>query len=479
MCLKEEFIRIHPHFYYILSLLETQTSDQLVTDSDVPSRNPRVAIVGRPNVGKSTIFNRFVRRRKAIESHVAGTTRDRVSELMIIGDMHVELVDTGGLNFGEEDLEEDVIMQAKVGIAEADVIVFVIAAIDELTVNDFTIAQILRESEKPVVLVANKCDNPDLMRHSYNIYELGFGDAVAISAIHNQGIDELKAKVGKFLKAEGFKSKDRINRKKKDDSLRLCLIGRPNVGKSSFFNSLIGEKRSIVSEIPGTTRDQVDTLIERNEKKYTLIDTAGIRRKGKVERGIESLSVMRSLRAIENADVIFLLIDYEEGVTNQDMHVVEVALNAGKGVTIIVNKSDLMPKGDDARKTFLDYLQHKCGFLGFAPVIFTSALTGKNVEKIFELADQIAAERIKRIPTGELNSFFRSIMSKRSPHGTKSFKPKLLYATQVDVEPPHFVLFVNRADAFHFSYKRFMENQLREKYGFVGTVIKMDFRDRQ
>lgn len=457
---------------------ETISSDDLAPEPDAPSRNPRVAIVGQPNVGKSTLFNRLIRRRKAIESDVAGTTRDRVSEQMVIHSMLTELVDTGGIHFGDDDLEEDVKLQAHVGIAEADVVVFVVSASQELTVNDFAIAQILRESKKPCVLVANKCDNPDLLNQSYNMCELGFGEPLPVSAVHNRGVDELKHAIGKFLKAEGFESAERV-RKSKDDILNLCLIGRPNVGKSSFFNSLVGEKRSIVSDIPGTTRDQVDTLLQRKGKKYRIIDTAGIRRKGKIERGIESLSVMRSLRAVERSDVVFLLIDYEEGVTKQDMHVAEAALNAGKGIVLIVNKSDLMPAGDDARKTFLDYLQHKCAFLSYAPILFTSALTGKNVEKIFELADKIGEERLRRIPTAELNGFFRKIMAKRSPHGTKNFKPKLLYATQVDVQPPHFVLFVNRADAFHFSYKRFMENQLREKYGFTGTVIKMDFRSRE
>ena len=460
--------------------METSISqvNETSANDEVPSRVPRVAIVGRPNVGKSTVFNRLIRRRKAIESDIAGTTRDRVSEKLFIDGLRAELIDTAGIQIAEDDLEQDVRLQAYIGIAEADLVLFVVSAIDELTVQDFEVAQILREARKPTILVANKCDNEQFEQSSYNMCELGFGEPVQISAVHNRGMDKLKHHVSKFLKAEGFVESD-MKRSRVDEPLKLCLIGRPNVGKSSFFNALIGEERSIVSDVPGTTRDQVDTLLEREGTKYILIDTAGIRRKGKIEKGIESLSVMRSLRAVDRSDVVFLLIDYKEGVTNQDLHVAEAALNAGKGIVIVVNKVDLMPKGEEAKQSFVAYLQKKCAFLSYAPVLFTSALNGKNVEKIFALADEIALERQKRIPTAELNAFFKNIMAKRSPHGTKSFKPKLLYATQVDVEPPHFVLFVNRADAFHFSYKRYMENQLREKYGFTGTVVKMDFRSRE
>ncbi len=477
LCLRGDFTRIRLHFYYISPLLGTPSLEQLAADTDAPSRRPRVAIVGRPNVGKSTVFNRLIKRRKAIESDVPGTTRDRVQSKLFIEGVGAELIDTAGLNLAGDDLEDDVRLQAHIAIAEADVIVFVVSAIDELTVSDFAVAQILRESKKPTILIANKCDNEALEQRSYNMYELGFGEPVKVSAVHNKGLGEVKRRIGKFLKVSGFKKGGEID--EEDLMLKLCLVGRPNVGKSSFFNSLVGEERAIVSEIPGTTRDEVDTVLERDGKKYKIVDTAGIRRKGKIEKGIESLSVMRSLSAVERSDVVFLLIDYKEGVTNQDMHVAEAALEAGKGIVLIVNKVDLMPKGEEARNSFVAYLQKKCAFLSFAPVIFTSALTGKNVEKIFALADEIGEERVKRIPTGELNAFFKKVMAKRSPHGTKNIKPKLLYATQVGVEPPHFVLFVNRADAFHFSYKRYMKNQLREKYGFTGTVIRMDFRSRE
>lgn len=445
-------------------------------DSDSPLRLPRVAIVGRPNVGKSTIFNRLIKKRKAIESEVPGTTRDRIAETMRIDGMRVEVMDTAGLFF-EGCLENDVKLQVEIAISESDLVLFIMSAVDEMTVSDFSVAQMLREAKKPTILVANKCDNEKLEQLSFNLYELGFGEPVQVSAVHNRGFGALGREICKKLRVAGFSGE--IHDVSDKDELRLCLIGRPNVGKSSFFNSLVGEKRSVVSETPGTTRDEVDTVVVRGGKKYRLIDTAGIRRRGKVGNGVEGLSVLRSLSAIERSDVVFLLTDYKEGIAKQDMHVVEEAIKAGKGIVLVVNKVDLMPKGEAAKLSFIAYLQKKCAFLNFVPVLFTSALTGKNVDHIFELADKIAVERNRRVPTSELNSFFKKIMSKRSPHGTKQTKPKLLYATQVAVNPPYFVLFVNDADAFHFSYKRYMENQLREKYGFTGAVIRLDFRGRQ
>ena len=446
--------------------------------SDVPPLRPaRIAIVGRPNVGKSTIFNRLIKRRKAIESEVPGTTRDRVVERRRMDGLTVELIDTAGLFFQGE-LEDDVRKQAQIAITEADVVLFIVSATEEMTVSDFSVAKILREAKKSTILVANKCDNELIEHASFNLYELGFGQPVQVSGVHNRGFDALTGSIVKLLRGQGFSdenSHEAINK----DELRLCLIGRPNVGKSSFFNALIGEKRAIVSEIPGTTRDEIDTLVVRNGIKYRLVDTAGIRRRGKVRSGIEGLSVLRSISAIDRSDVVFLLIDYKEGVTNQDMHVVEEAIAAGKGIVLVVNKSDLMPKGEEAKESFINYLQKKCAFLSFVPVLFTSALTGKNVDNIYALADEIAAARRGRIPTAELNEFFKKIMAKRAPHGTKQVKPKLLYVTQVDINPPHFILFVNDPDAFHFSYKRYMQNQLRERYGFTGTVIKMDFRGRE
>lgn len=459
--------------FYILKTLTLNKPD-----TDSPSRLPRVAIVGRPNVGKSTVFNRLIKRRKAIESEVPGTTRDRITALMRVDGMRAELIDTAGLFF-EGQLENDVKLQAEIAISESDLVLFIVSAVEEMTVSDFSVADMLRKSKKPTILVANKCDNEKLEQLSFNLYELGFGEPVQVSAVHNRGFSALCREMSKMLHAAGFSGENKENHDIGDkDELKLCLVGRPNVGKSSFFNALVGQKRAIVSEVPGTTRDDVDTLVVRNGKKYRLIDTAGIRRRGKIGKGVEGLSVLRSLSAIEMSDVVFLLTDYKEGIAKQDMHVVEEALKAGKGIVLVVNKVDLMPRGEEAKLSFIDYLQKKCAFLSFVPVLFTSALTGKNVDHIFELADKIAVERNRRIPTAELNNFFKKIMSKRSPHGTKQIKPKLLYATQVDVNPPYFVLFVNDVDAFHFSYKRYMENQLREKYGFTGAVIRLDFRGR-
>ena len=436
-------------------------------------------------MGKSTIFNRLIKKRKAIESEVAGTTRDRVHERIVIQGMEVELIDTGGIQFAGEkadslrsSLEADIRTQAQVAIVQADIVVFVVNAMDELIANDFTVADILRQAHKPTILVANKCDNVQIAHAAYNVCELGFGEPIAVSAVHSRGFEELSSRIIQLLRAEGFKETG-IGKAKAPQALSLAIVGRPNVGKSSFFNSLIGEKRSIVSDIAGTTRDELDTLVEHGGHSYLFKDTAGIRKKGKVDFGIESLSVMRSLRALEDSNIALLLIDYKEGVTRQDLHVAQAAVDAGKGIILVVNKSDLMPKGDDSRKTFLDYLQRKCGFLSFVPVIFTSALTGKNVDKVFELADTIHSARQKRIPTSELNDFVSQLVTSYKPHGTKSIPPKVYYVTQVETAPPHFIFFVNNPDAFHFSYKRYMENQMREHFGFGGTVMRMEFRARE
>ena len=462
------------------AVLNPETSESVVSGEVEPPSLPKpiVAIVGRPNVGKSTIFNRLIKRRKALESEKAGTTRDRVSESTMFDGIPVELMDTAGLGGSEDSFEEDVTFQAQVAIEQAQVIVFVVSAVDELTVDDFAVADILRKAKKPTVLVANKCDNPNLEKLAFNMYELGFGEPVAVSAVHSKGLDVLKNRVEKLLQAEGYSKLAQRRRGNRALHPRLCLIGRPNVGKSSFLNAVLKEKRAIVSDVPGTTRDAVDTEVVYEDRKYTLIDTAGIRRRGKVERGLESLSVLRSLRAIERSDIALLLIDYEEGITNQDKHVCEAALKAGKGIILIVNKVDLMPKGDEYRKTFLDYLQKEFPFLSYAPVIFTSALNGKNVQKVFGLADQIMIERYKRIPTHELNAFIKKTTAKYGPRGTKNVRPKIYYVTQASVAPPRFVFFTNRADAIHFSYKRSLENQIREKYGYTGTVVRMDFRSK-
>jgi GTP-binding protein len=308
-------------------------------------------------------------------------------------------------------------------------------------------------------------------------YELGFGDPIKVSAIHKTGIDELIEVTEKSLKKLKFKKTAKSRRKPKDREIRISFLGKPNVGKSSLVNALLGEDRVIVSDVPGTTRDSTNTYIEYNDTKFSLIDTAGLRRRGKIEQGIEKFSSLRCFQALDDSDIALLVIDFSEEISKQDMHIAEFILEAKKGVIIIVNKIDLAD--DDAHKQrYIKHVQKKFSFMPWAPLILTSATEKKNIEKIFELAEDIYHERQRRIPTSELNSFIKKITFKHLPSGTKNIRPKILYVTQSDINPPEFILFVNQENAFHFSYKRYLENELRKEYGFDGTAIDLKMRSR-
>lgn len=439
---------------------------------------PTIAIVGRPNVGKSTIFNRLTGTRYAITSDIPGTTRDRVSKHFNCNGYQSVLVDTGGVEYGKkENIEADVQLQAELAIKEADVILFIIDSISELTVDDFTAAQILRKSKKPIVLVANKCDTPTIENLSYNLYELGFDAPVKVSAIHKHGIEELKSEIGKKLKKLKFKVKIQKSITEREDITQIAILGKPNAGKSSLVNGLLGSKRIIVSEIAGTTRDTTDTEVTFNEKKYNLIDTAGLRRRGKRSQGIEKYSSIRALGAVERSDIVILLIDGEKGITSQDPHVLQYALEAEKGLIIAINKSDLLEKEDQER--IIGKLKRKFAFIPWASVIFISAKNRKNIFKIFELADSIMKERKKRIPTAKLNSFLQKITFKHPPASPKMKKPKFMYGTQADIQPPKFVIFFKNSANLHFSYARYLQNELRKEYGFNGTAIHLKLRNKE
>jgi GTP-binding protein len=440
-------------------------------------RSPTVAIVGRPNVGKSTLFNRLIGKRYAITSEIAGTTRDRVSQWWDCNGYKVLLVDTGGLaNDAKDDIEEDVQSQAKTAIESADLIIFVTNIAQSLTADDFTAADILRKSQKPVILVANKCDNPNLEEHVYNIYELGFGEPIAISAIHETGVEKLTSVTEKFLKDLKFNKED--SQKKKDKKfINLCILGKPNTGKSSLVNALLGENKHIVSNVPGTTRDTLDTEITFDNQKYNLIDTAGLRRRGKIEKGIEKFGALRVINAIERSDIVLLVMDGNERISKQDCHIVQEALEREKGLILIINKIDIFDDKEKKENHIISVLRQRFDFVPWAPVLFISAKTKENITEIFNLSNQIIIERSHRIPTPELNTFLQKITYKHTPASHSVRKPKFLYATQADAIPPTFILFFRNAKNLHFSYARYLENEIRKKYGFAGTAVRLKFKE--
>ncbi len=441
---------------------------------------PLIAIVGRPNVGKSTLFNRLIGKRHAVVALEAGTTRDRISHRLDINSYETLLVDTGGIQHGlQKDIEEDVQTQAKIAIEEADITVFVIDSAQDLTVDDFAAADILRKSKKPIILIANKCDNPKIEANTYNIYELGFGEPLIVSAIHKLGIENLQNEIIKKLKELKFKKPTKSSTKIKKKATNICILGRPNAGKSSLINAIINDpQKLIVSDIPGTTRDSVDTEFKYNDNLYNLIDTAGIRRPGKISRGIEKFSVLRGFRSIERSDIVVLLIDGNERISSQDCQIASFALEAEKGLIIAINKIDLLEKGEKQREKILRILKKKFQFIPWVPVVFISAKNKKNTYEILNLSDKIMEERQKRIKTAELNSFLQKITFKHKPASTKVKKPKFMYASQVDIAPPKFVLFFKNATHLHFSYPRYLENKIREEYGFNGTSIHLKIKNK-
>ena len=440
---------------------------------------PVVAIIGRPNVGKSTLFNALIKERKAIVSDVAGTTRDRVYQRVNGKNQDYMLVDTGGLDFDQKGIiEENVKLQAQVGIQEADLLVFVLDAKEELTMLDEQVVDYLRKKVDPerIIFVANKCDRQIKPGELSDFLTFGFGEPLQVSAVQRQGVETLKDKVEKRLGDFGFKKKVE---EQTEETIKIALVGKPNVGKSSLINAYLNEEKLIVSNIAGTTVDATDTQVKYEGKEFTFIDTAGIRRKGKVEAGIEKYSIIRVFDAIDRADVVCMLIDGEQGVTNQDQHIVEIIKKANTGLILVVNKWDTQEKGEEARSHFFNYLKNKFSFIPWAPVAFVSAKTKRNIVKVFPIIEEIYKERQKRISTGQLNDFIETTTMKHLPSGTKNVRPKILYGSQVDINPPHFRIYINQIKYFHFSYFRYFENRLREKFGFAGTGIKIEWIERE
>jgi GTP-binding protein len=433
---------------------------------------PIVAVVGRPNVGKSTLFNRITGGRVAIVEDKPGVTRDRLYRDAQWLDRQFTLVDTGGIDFsGVIEFSELVKRQAELAIDEADVIIFLVDGREGLTSNDQEVASLLRKSHKNVILAVNKIEDFSHEKLLYDFYELALGEPIGISAAHGLNTGDLLDKV-----VEMFPNTE--EEEYSADTIKIAVIGRPNVGKSSIINSLLGTERVIVSDIPGTTRDAIDTPFVVEGQNYVLIDTAGMRRKAKIYETTERYSVIRALRAIDRADVVLMIIDSTDGVTEQDKKIAGYAHDAGKASVIIVNKWDLIEKDGKTMKKFDEDIREELGFMRYAPTLYTSALTGQRVNKIIEIVNFVAEQHSIRISTSVINNLMREITQITPPPTDKGRRLKILFVTQAEVKPPKFIIFVNEPDLMHFSYLRYIENNVRQNFGFEGTPIKFVVKKR-
>lgn len=445
------------------------------------SRKALVALVGRPNVGKSTLFNRILGQRLAVVSEIPGTTRDRLYAEAEWAGVSFLLVDTGGLEVTEgrhtQPLSEDseqylplIRRQANIAIQDADVVIQVVDGQSGVTAADLEVADILRRSQKPVIVAANKLESSRLRDDAYEFYELALGEVFPISALHGTGTgDLLDAIVESLPLGDG---------EEEDDSIKVAILGRPNVGKSTLLNKLIGEERVIVSPIPGTTRDAIDTRFNWDGHEFTLIDTAGIRRRGKIDPGVEKYSVLRAIKALQRADVALLLIDAMEGITSQDAHIAGMLIKEYASVIVLVNKWDLVDKDAYTITSYSAHIRQALNFLPFVPLLFISAKTGQRVNRIMELIVEVFEARFRRIPTGQLNRLMRDAISRHPPPQKRGVRVKFTYVTQASVDPPTFVFFVSKPDWVHFTYRRYLENRIREEYPFPGTPIRLVFRAR-
>ncbi len=426
---------------------------------------PIVALVGRPNVGKSTLFNRIIGERKAIVEDTPGITRDRLYEDADWGGHDFILIDTGGIDFEniEGQIESRIYQQVLLAIEEADVIVLVTDGMAGLTEEDARAASILKRSQKPIVLAVNKIDNFDNVDY-YDFYRLGIGDPIPISSIHGMNTGDLLDAV---VQAFPVYERDEDD----EDVIKFALIGRPNVGKSSLSNRLLGEERTIVSDIPGTTRDSIDSSFEQDGQKYTMIDTAGVRRQGKIKDTTEKYSIIRTLRSVDRSDVVLMLLDAVDGVTEQDKKIAGYAHNAGKGMLIVVNKWDAIEKDEKTMKKFEEDIREEMAFLSYAPIVYISALTGQRVHRVLQWVRYISEQQNTRVATSRLNEVIGEALRLNPPPTDKGKKCRILYGTQVGVKPPKIALYVNDPELVHFSYERYLINQLRQNFGFEGTPI--------
>lgn len=434
---------------------------------------PIVAVVGRPNVGKSTLFNKLAGKRIAIVEDTPGVTRDRIYTEVEWLNKYFTIIDTGGI----EPVSEDIILsqmrnQAQLAMEMAHVILFVVDAKAGLTPDDIEISQMLRKTKKPVLLVLNKVDNKDRPDNFYDFYDLGLGNPIEISASIGLGIGDLLDEI-----IVNFPPG--LDTEYNDDVIKVAIVGKPNAGKSSILNNILGENRVIVSPIAGTTRDAIDTYFEDKEDKYLLIDTAGIRRKSRIHENIERYSVIRAFAAVERCDTAMIVIDAEEGITEQDTKVAGLAHDEGRSAVFVINKWDLLEKDNHTMSNFTKKLRDEFPFMLYAPIVFVSAKTNQRMNKVLETVKYVSSEHCKRVPTGALNEVIGEAVLLNQPPSDKGKRLKIYYGTQTGAKPPSFTLFINNKDLMHFSYQRYLENKIRENFGFEGTPIRFNYREKE
>ena len=434
--------------------------------------NPTIAIVGRPNVGKSTLFNRIAGERISIVEDTPGVTRDRIYAKGEWLGHEFSIIDTGGIDIVDEPFMEQIKQQAQIAIDEADVILLAASGKEGVTDADEAVAKILYRSNKPVILIVNKVDNPEMRNDIYEFYALGLGDPYPVSGSHGLGLGDVLDEAVKHFPTD--------NEEEEDDTIKFSLIGRPNVGKSSLINAILGEDRVIVSDIEGTTRDAIDTkFVGESGQEFTMIDTAGMRKRGKVYETTEKYSVMRAMRAIDRSDVVLVVLNGDEGIREQDKRIAGYAHEAGRGVIMVVNKWDLVKKDTNTMKKFEEEIREEFAYLDYAPIIFVSAMTKQRLNKIPAIIEEVSMNQNLRIPSSVLNDIIMDAVAINPTPTDKGKRLKIFYATQVAVKPPTLVVFVNEEELMHFSYARFLENQIRKAFEFEGTPIKIIPRRRK
>ena len=429
---------------------------------------PTVALVGRPNVGKSTIFNKLIGKKVSIIEDTPGVTRDRIYGDVTYNNYKFHLIDTGGIDIGNEDFNKEIIIQATLAIDEADIIVFIIDGKEELNRNDLLIRDMLRKSNKKVILVANKIDNEKRKSDIYNYYELGFEKIIPVSGEHNLGIGELLDEITKDFKP--------YEKEEEDNKIKFCVIGRPNVGKSSLVNAIVMEEKVIVSNIAGTTRDAIDTPFTYDKEDYIIIDTAGIRKSGKIYENIEKYSVIRAMKAIERSNVCVVVINAEEGIIEHDKHIASYALEAGKPLVLVVNKWDTIKDKTIAEYTKL--MRNEFQFLSYVPIVFLSAKTKKRIHTLMPEIKKVYENSKKEVKTSILNDVIRDAVMLNQPPSYKGKRLKIYFVSQKGTCPPRFIFNVNSKKLVHFSYERYLENKIRESFDFEGTPIQIEFKNR-
>ena len=428
-----------------------------------------VCLIGKPNVGKSSIFNRLIKEKKAIIMDTPGITRDRIYGTVIYKDKKFHLIDTGGISLGNDAFDKDIIMQAQLAIDEADLILFVVDGLNELDNNDLHISEMLHKTKKEVIVVVNKLDNSKRKDNIYNYYELGFSNVIGVSAEHNIGFDTLLDTITNDLVEEETVI---------DNTIKFSVIGRPNVGKSSLINALLNENRSIVSDVAGTTRDAIDTKFKYNHEEFTVIDTAGMRKKGRIYESVEKYSLVRSLKAIDRSDVCVLVIDASTGIIEHDKHILSYAIEAGKGIVLAVNKWDTVKNPDKAIREWKELIKNEFQFVSYAKVVFLSALTKKRLNTLMPEVISAYENNKKEIKTSVLNNIIMEVVSIHEPPSYKGKRLKIYFVNQSGSKPPKFTFQVNNKGLIHFSYERYLENQLRNNIDLTGTPIILQFKNK-